>query len=286
MRHNRWKKYLKIVCSWILIFSICCLSLNVAEASDTIVEMESESQETEDFISDIENQQTEPVIESEILADDEQLPESEQLLESEVQPSPEPEKIPETEDIIPECVEVELLKAEIQKDTTSETVPTTDRVEYIDENGNFKTDTNGNDVKPQQVELYSFRNNYFKDDMGYVTEPYMFYFEKGENTISLSSIPSFFLIFFLFSSSNLNFFNSIPFFTIINFLLLLNNDFPASSEQAKNTLAFLSIINFEKVLYISFIIEHLYSDLVLCECTILNLTFIFLATINGIALLK
>ncbi len=77
--------------------------------------MESESQETEDFISDIENQQTEPVIESEILADDEQLPESEQLLESEVQPSPEPEKIPETEDIIPECVEVELLKAEIQK---------------------------------------------------------------------------------------------------------------------------------------------------------------------------
>ena len=137
MRHNRWKKYLKIVCSWILIFSICCLSLNVAKASDTIVEMESESQETEDFISDIENQQTEPVIESEILADDEQLPESEQLLESEVQPSPEPEKIPETEDIIPECVEVELLKAEIQKDTTSETVPTTDRVEYIDENGNF-----------------------------------------------------------------------------------------------------------------------------------------------------
>ena len=42
-------------------------------------------------------------------------------------------------------------------------------VDSFDENGNFKTDTNGNDVKPQQVELYSFRNNYFKDDMGYVT---------------------------------------------------------------------------------------------------------------------
>lgn len=63
-----------------------------------------------------------------------------------------------------------------------------DDVDSFDEKGNFKTDTNGNDVKPQQVELYSFRNNYFKDDMGYVTEPYMFYFEKGENTISLSSI--------------------------------------------------------------------------------------------------
>lgn len=137
MRHNIWKKYLKIVCSWILIFSICCVSLNVAEASDTVVEIESESQETEDFTSDIENQQTEPVIESEILADDEQLSESEQLLEPETQPSPEAERVPETEEAIPECVEVELLKAEIQKDTTSEIVPTTDRVEYIDENGNL-----------------------------------------------------------------------------------------------------------------------------------------------------
>lgn len=41
--------------------------------------MERESQETVDFISDIENQETEP----EILADDEQLSESEQIVESE-----------------------------------------------------------------------------------------------------------------------------------------------------------------------------------------------------------
>ena len=60
MRHNIWKKYLKIVCSWILIFSICGLSLNVTEASGAGVEMERESQETVDFISDIENQETEP----------------------------------------------------------------------------------------------------------------------------------------------------------------------------------------------------------------------------------
>ena len=50
MRHNIWKKYLKIVCSWILIFSICGLSLNVTEASGAGVEMERESQETVDFI--------------------------------------------------------------------------------------------------------------------------------------------------------------------------------------------------------------------------------------------
>ena len=58
------EKYLKIICSWILIFSICGLSLNVTEASGAGVEMERESQETVDFISDIENQETEPETET------------------------------------------------------------------------------------------------------------------------------------------------------------------------------------------------------------------------------
>ncbi len=58
----------------------------------------------------------------------------------------------------------------------------------FDENGDFKTDTNGNDMKPQQVEVFTFKESYFKDDMGYVTEPYMFYFEQGENEITLVSI--------------------------------------------------------------------------------------------------
>lgn len=58
----------------------------------------------------------------------------------------------------------------------------------FDEDGNFKVDTNGNDLKPQQVEVYTFRESYFKDDMGYTTEPYMFYLEAGENTITLASI--------------------------------------------------------------------------------------------------
>lgn len=52
----------------------------------------------------------------------------------------------------------------------------------------LKQDTNGNDLKPQQVEVYTFRDSYFKDDMGYDTEPTMFYFEEGENTITLTSI--------------------------------------------------------------------------------------------------
>ena len=47
MRHNKWNKCLKIACSWILIFSMCFLSLNTVNASaeDTNA-FESESEET------------------------------------------------------------------------------------------------------------------------------------------------------------------------------------------------------------------------------------------------
>ena len=136
MRHNIWKKYLKIVCSCILILSICCLSLNVVEASDAIVKMESDSQETDDFISDIENQETEP----EILADDEQLSESEQILE----PENDPEHPAETEDSAdqitdmdaPEQISVQSLEEELLAVAENGEEASTDRVEYVDVNGN------------------------------------------------------------------------------------------------------------------------------------------------------
>lgn len=63
-----------------------------------------------------------------------------------------------------------------------------DSDESYKENGALKTDTNGNDLKPQQTEVYTFRSSYLKDDMGYVTEPYMFYFEEGVNEITFISI--------------------------------------------------------------------------------------------------
>lgn len=63
-----------------------------------------------------------------------------------------------------------------------------DTASSYDKNGNLKVDSNGNDLKPQQVETFTFRNSYFKDSMGYVTEPYMFYLEAGENEITLISI--------------------------------------------------------------------------------------------------
>ena len=63
-----------------------------------------------------------------------------------------------------------------------------DTASSYDAEGNLKVDTNGNDLKPQQVETFTFRNSYFKDSMGYVTEPYMFYLNAGENEITLVSI--------------------------------------------------------------------------------------------------
>ena len=131
MRHNIWKKYLKIICSWILIFSICGLSLNVTEASGAGVEME-----TVDFISDIENQETEP----EILADDEQLSESEQIVESEKEPE-NPVEIEDSSDQItdldaPEQLSVQSLEEELLAVAENGEEASTDRVAYVDVNGN------------------------------------------------------------------------------------------------------------------------------------------------------
>lgn len=60
----------------------------------------------------------------------------------------------------------------------------------LDEEGNrvLKTDVKGNDMKPKQVESPYLVSSYFKDDMGYVNEPYMFYLEAGDNYITLVSI--------------------------------------------------------------------------------------------------
>ena len=56
-------------------------------------------------------------------------------------------------------------------------------------------DTSGNDVKPSQVEVeYQLISSRLSDYMGYVTEPYQYYFEEGENTITLSSIKEFILL--------------------------------------------------------------------------------------------
>ena len=123
MRYNKWNKYLKIACSWILIFSMCFLSLNTVNASaedTTAFESESETGDTEAFTSDTEISDTE--IESEP-STDQVTSESEETKQ-------------ETEKQIPDSIEVAQLNAEIQNRVANGEVPSTDRVEYVDVNGN------------------------------------------------------------------------------------------------------------------------------------------------------
>ena len=54
--------------------------------------------------------------------------------------------------------------------------------------GPVKTDNQGNQIRPAQVEVYEWQSACFRDDMGYVAEPYVFYLEKGKNTISLEGV--------------------------------------------------------------------------------------------------
>lgn len=101
---------MKIACSWILIFSICFLSLNTVNASaenTTAFESESETGDTE--------------IESEP-STDQFTSESEETKQ-------------ETEKQIPDSIKVDQLNAEIQNRVVNGEVPSTDRVEYVDEKG-------------------------------------------------------------------------------------------------------------------------------------------------------
>lgn len=53
--------------------------------------------------------------------------------------------------------------------------------------GEIKVDNQGNQIRPTQVEIYDWQTSYFRDDMGYVQEPYTFYFEKGHADITLGA---------------------------------------------------------------------------------------------------
>jgi len=54
--------------------------------------------------------------------------------------------------------------------------------------GEVRRDNQGNDIRPSQVEVFDWQKVCCQDDMGYITEPYQFYFEEGENTLSLKAI--------------------------------------------------------------------------------------------------
>ena len=54
--------------------------------------------------------------------------------------------------------------------------------------GEVRQDNQGNDIRPSQVEVFDWQQVYCQDDMGYITEPYQFYFAQGENTLTLKAV--------------------------------------------------------------------------------------------------
>ena len=54
--------------------------------------------------------------------------------------------------------------------------------------GEVRKDNQGNDIRPSQKEILDKQTVYFHDSMGYQTEPYAFYFNEGENTLTLKAV--------------------------------------------------------------------------------------------------
>lgn len=54
--------------------------------------------------------------------------------------------------------------------------------------GDIERDANDNDLRPGQVEEHRWITDYFRDYLGYIKEPLLFYFSKGKNTLELTSV--------------------------------------------------------------------------------------------------
>ncbi|WP_049945791.1 extracellular solute-binding protein [Butyrivibrio sp. LC3010] len=54
--------------------------------------------------------------------------------------------------------------------------------------GDVKVDNQGNEIRPTQKEVFDWQTAYFRDDMGFITEPYRFYFEQGDNDLALEAV--------------------------------------------------------------------------------------------------
>ena len=54
--------------------------------------------------------------------------------------------------------------------------------------GDKIVDLNGNEIRPVQVELPEKRVSFVRDQVGYITEPYLIYFKAGQNEIKIESV--------------------------------------------------------------------------------------------------
>lgn len=54
--------------------------------------------------------------------------------------------------------------------------------------GEVRKDNQGNEIRPSQMEKFEYQTAFCRDDMGYETDPYQFYFAKGENKLSFKAV--------------------------------------------------------------------------------------------------
>ncbi|MDA3730856.1 extracellular solute-binding protein [Niameybacter massiliensis] len=60
---------------------------------------------------------------------------------------------------------------------------------YIDNPSDIgKRDQNQNEIRPSQLEVKKLQKDFVKDSMGYYSEPYLFYLEKGMNTLTIEGV--------------------------------------------------------------------------------------------------
>ena len=124
MRHNKRNKYFKIACSWILIFSMCFLSLNTVNVSaEDTTAFESEPS-TDQFTS--ENEEIEQVATEDTDKSEES---TEQIIDNDGG-TEQPEELN-----VPESISVQSLDEALQISVANGDEQTTDRVEYVDANG-------------------------------------------------------------------------------------------------------------------------------------------------------
>ena len=126
MKQNRWNKYLKIICSWLLILSMCFLSLDTA-----IVSAENRSPvNTESEMTGSQDEESTPV-------------ENESSMESDSESASEPNanistgesSTVNTVSDAPEEISVQSLEEAVQEIDAKGEASSTDRVEYVDPKG-------------------------------------------------------------------------------------------------------------------------------------------------------
>ena len=126
MKQNRWNKYLKIICSWLLILSMCFLSLDTA-----IVSAENRSPvNTESEMTGSQDDESTPV-------------ENKSSMESDPESASEPNENTSTGESstdntvsdVPEEISVQSLEEAVQEIDAKGEASSTDRVEYVDPKG-------------------------------------------------------------------------------------------------------------------------------------------------------